>query len=699
MAKLTHNVEWVSTTKYPANFSLSRQGIPYRSIQPNVGQDPVLDVTNTYWYSPNDQRSNVLNYIQNGLFPWNIQGWIKYNDGSNPTPTTGTGAGSTTNFSISWSTSSPLFGANLGFGQLVLTKGGFNLEGSGISFPFAIDTGATNQVMSLQFFTNAVTTNYNTGDLQVFIYDVTNSVLIPTSQQNISQFGGAFQCSWVSSSSTSYRLIMHFSTAVSGGYTMVFDNFSCGLQPILQGPYISQWISYSSEPTWGAVSSAPSLGTHTYKAAWRRNGNMMDITYELNQTGSGSAGSGVYLFPLPLIGVTIDYTNTVVDDASSMKGSVVGNGNIVSGASVGKISVLPYGTNQFALSLLLNSGTTAVEGYYGSSIFSLSLVETMSFTISVPIAQWTINATYLGINDPFCLSNNLATINTNGTTANTYNGYDGSPIIANTSLTYYDMSLPRALLPNEVYMLELYSKVDGNWIPANLASVASLFIQTFTGATEAGSTGTMYARTILLNKINSGQIRIIFPSVVQGASAWDSSTANTTSWASVIAATDGFTRWRVRIGKAAGVAEITPIVCADYYMSGTVTASTTPQTIIPNTKVEDTNSNFNSSTGVFTCTIPGRYQVSAFSTSSSGNASTALDVLLELQKNGGLAGANGNAPLIIISVVLSSGLGGKYNGSASIRLKAGDTISFSLYTNVGTVANCAFEVQIVSIGN
>ncbi len=188
---------------------------------------------------------------------------------------------------------------------------------------------------------------------------------------------------------------------------------------------------------------------------------------------------------------------------------------------------------------------------------------TISLFFEVPIAQWSVNATFVGINEPFCLSNNQSGVNTNGTTANTYNGFDGSLIVANTAVTTYDMTLPRALLPNEVPIIELYSKIDGNWISANEASVPSLFVAGMVARRASDGVPNLYYEGFWLAKVSSSVLRIYQSDTMRGgASAWATSASTSRTWANIIAAADGFTRWRVRIGKAVGVAEVA--VQSDY---------------------------------------------------------------------------------------------------------------------------------------
>jgi hypothetical protein len=287
----------------------------------------------------------------------------------------------------------------------------------------------------------------------------------------------------------------------------------------------------------------------------------------------------------------------------------------------------------------------------------------LSFTASVPIAQWQVNTTYVGLNEPFCLSNSESTPNANGVVGKTYNGFDGSPIVADTQTTYYDMTVPRALLPNEVPMLELYSPVTKDWISANEAGVPSLFISSFKTFNTTGATGNAYGTWI--TKSLSGQIRVYFYGLgCIGLVDWTnaSSTITARSWASIIAAADGFTRWRVRIGKSSGVAEIAPTVSVEATCTAMVVAADAQ--INFNNVSEDPNRCITTGTGAwkFTASVPGKYLI----TGAIGYASEPSGARAIQLYKGGVAELN---KLIELSGMLAYG---QKSFSFQIRLKVGE---------------------------
>jgi hypothetical protein len=114
----------------------------------------------------------------------------------------------------------------------------------------------------------------------------------------------------------------------------------------------------------------------------------MQIQYNYQQSGAGSAGSGTYLIPIPA-GKSIDTTKLALSTTGTL--SVVGVGNLSISASNpttsgAPVSVVAYNANNLAIQCSF-SGTQA--GFFASNNFNLgNAVVLVSFTVSVPILGW-----------------------------------------------------------------------------------------------------------------------------------------------------------------------------------------------------------------------------------------------------------------------------------------------------------------------
>lgn len=328
-----------------------------------------------------------INYITNGGAESTTQGWATYANSAANIPSTGTGGSPSSTWTSS--TSSPLQ-ANASF--LWTKSGGANRQGEGVAYAFTINSADEAQVLSIQCsytivsgtFTasNGVTaplndgttsTNAGNSDLEFFIYDVTNSILIPVtpevlvgSSTNSFIFKAIFQ---TSSNSTSYRLIIHTATTTTNNFVVKFDNFFVGPKSVSYGPPVSDWTSYTPTVT-GA-------GTVTVDgASWRRVGDSLELDVRI--TAGTVTGSNLQV-SLPT-GYSIDTTK--FNDGSV--NLLVGHGTAGS-------------TTPVYWNVLINSGSSTTVFFSHSSLSTqaanvlLGNSEAFAFTAKIPITGWSSN--------------------------------------------------------------------------------------------------------------------------------------------------------------------------------------------------------------------------------------------------------------------------------------------------------------------
>lgn len=150
---------------------------------------------------------------------------------------------------------------------------------------------------------------------------------------------------------------------------------------------MSDWTDYTL--TVGATVSAPTFGTLAInKARYRRVGDSMEIDYTLRQTSAGTAGSGVYKFPLPS-GYQIDNTKVVVDTiyGSQVGGFEFSNNSNANGATSAPGYVFTYDTTSLAAAWLQTAGTMGILQNGVGDASNTNLV--WRFHAFVPIAGWT----------------------------------------------------------------------------------------------------------------------------------------------------------------------------------------------------------------------------------------------------------------------------------------------------------------------
>lgn len=160
------------------------------------------------------------NYVRNAYARENISGWATYANTAQPTPVTGSGGSPT--ITLTRNTSSPI--ANEA--DFLITKGAANDQGQGISYDFIIDPADKNKSINVSFdyLAGGSFVPGSNSDLQVFIYDITSTSLIPSANLILSTSSGKFSTNFVSTTDTSYRLIMHIATTNASAWTLEFTN-------------------------------------------------------------------------------------------------------------------------------------------------------------------------------------------------------------------------------------------------------------------------------------------------------------------------------------------------------------------------------------------------------------------------------------------------------------------------------------------
>lgn len=255
-----------------------------------------------------------INYIDNPDAETDTTGWATYADAAGATPVDGTGGSP----NVTWTrtTSSPLRGA----ASFLLTKDAANRQGEGVAAAFTIDSADQAKSLEVSFDyspasgTFAGGSDSTTGDVNVYLYDVTNALVIqPSSFKILGSVNGQFYkqaCTFqTSSNSTSYRLILHVASTSASAYTVKFDNFLLGPQVLSFGAPVTDWTSFTPTGTWSTNT--------TYTGRWRRVGDSMELFVTAALSG---APTGTFLVNIPS-GYSIDttkLTNASVSGSSTL---------------------------------------------------------------------------------------------------------------------------------------------------------------------------------------------------------------------------------------------------------------------------------------------------------------------------------------------------------------------------------------------
>lgn len=520
--------------------------------------------------------SGGINYLSsNPDAEADTSGWATYADAAGASPVDGTGGSPTTTWTRT--TSSPLRGS----ASFLLTKDANNRQGEGASFAFTIDASDKGKVLqgSFEYAINSGT--FADNDVSVWVYDVTNSVVISVGPYQLKnhtlaaeRFGFEFQ---TSSSSTSYRLILHVASTSASAYTIKCDNFNVGPQAKLYGSPVTEWTQYT--PT---LSTGVRSGTISYdKAYWRRVGSDMEIIWDYKHTAAGTTGSGNYNFTLPA-GYTIDTTKCGAGSGSGGGGTVVGTFNHTYDSNQGSGVCIIASTTQLAAYTDLDSNSSAVmwssggTGMFGATNLSFSI------RAKVPILGWASSVIMSDSADTRVI---LAQANGNPASATS-----GNVIIAPTiSLDTHNA----------------YNTSTGRFT----APVAGYYEVAFQGQTAGAS----YTITIYKNAVAQSVICV-------QASSTDHSGGSGFVYCSggdIIDirpnATVDFVSINLTFKHITGPAQIAmsdtvAFIALPQTATGTLTNSY--NTAVLATVNKDTHGAYNTSTGIYTVQSPGYYQVS-----------------------------------------------------------------------------------------
>ena len=317
-----------------------------------------------------------INYItewdaEDGL----TTGWATYADAAGTSPVDGTGGAANVTFTNS--SSSPLRGNN----SFLFTKDAANRQGQGVAYAFTINSADVNKVLTVSFdhsISSGTFVGDDSADLQVFMYDVTNSTLIPVTGNKLTggagphKFAGTFQ----TTSSTSYRLILHVATTSASAYVIKLDNVSTGPQTVQYGAPVSDWTSFTPTGTW--------IANTTYTGFYRRVGDSLQVECKIALGGAPTSAT-----------LNVNLPSGFVIDVSKLSGNDTDNRNF------GTATLLDSGTGNF-IGRVGYSTTTAVAifssddasgGVVTSSVsqsapFTFANGDEIYFSYEVPIAGW-----------------------------------------------------------------------------------------------------------------------------------------------------------------------------------------------------------------------------------------------------------------------------------------------------------------------
>jgi hypothetical protein len=170
------------------------------------------------------KSSMILNYIDTSTPEKGVGAAITYADSAGAVPVDGVGG--SPNVTFTRNTTSPIRGV----ADFKFSKDAANRQGQGFSIPFTIPTTDKGIKARMKFRYNSTSTNYAAGDMVMYVYDVTNSLLLTPVVTALPKHTSIFETTFDLTTGTSYRLIGHVATTNASAYDVHFDDFRVDIE-------------------------------------------------------------------------------------------------------------------------------------------------------------------------------------------------------------------------------------------------------------------------------------------------------------------------------------------------------------------------------------------------------------------------------------------------------------------------------------
>ena len=421
--------------------------------------------------------SGFINYILNAdLEAGNTTGWATYKDAAAATPVDGTG-GSPTTLTVTANSTTPLRGAF----DLKIAKTAANSQGEGFSYAFSIKSPDISKKLQVSFDLNTNDANYVSGDVVIYFYDVTNSVLITPSSTSIPKVGAStYSLTFDTTTSLSYRLIFHWATTNATASNIFLENFFVGPGIITQGAAISEWQSYTPTGTWTTNA--------TYTGYYRRVGSSAEFTVKIALAGAPTGGtltainlpSGLTInssaLPIPAAGdlFFVGQANFTDSGVATYTGVVT----VVNGTTN---SVRPYWSDDTAVGVQIFSTTASGPFIWGSADY-------MTLNFTVPIAEWAGNGTVnLGAGAQIEYAYNTDVSDGNTLSSGFANGPSGTVFGSfSTANRIKAVRFQYPIQSDDLIVLEIQR--NGSWVPVEYSDFMTLSSTTGMGCIPVNST-------------------------------------------------------------------------------------------------------------------------------------------------------------------------------------------------------------------
>jgi hypothetical protein len=586
-----------------------------------------------------------------------------------PTGTPTFGSGASGNLNISTVSSGQLSGSySLSYASSAATTQGDMFA----SDAFYIDSSDQAKVLTWKFYYKAQTNPSNanwsgtsSNSFGVAIWDVDNSVWVAntgnfgmTQSSGIGICTGSFQ---TSTNATQYRLVVYNANATSGAVTVYFDDFFVGPQTSPIGTVVTDWINYT--PT--------TVGFGTISAASFQSRRVGDCLHIQGKFTTGTVTASTASISIGFNGVD---QNVSIDTNKIAALSIIGSAQ-GSLTSTTHFAIYPVTTGSLTTFGFSRQDSTVALGAGQQPANTVAATGSLfSFTAIVPIVGWSSNVQMSNDTDTRVVAAS-AYLSTSA-------AYTNDTVLVFNTVNYdthgaYNSS-------TGIYTIPVSGFYETRFMTLSAATTgASLYT-----AVNGGVVG-YHGSILALGNVQGGGV------VGFQAKAGDQITFRVNGSFTRTGGA-GLTVFDIKRLSGPSVVAATESVNCRYTNSAGTSLPGGANTLVPfANKTYDSHNAYNTTTGLYTVPVSGKYLVSC-SVSSPVNISSGQQISISVLKNGVNYGRLGNSPG-------NGGVGNKGpSGADVLDCLAGDTISITVYTDVSTSLDTTAtfnRLSITRVGN